>query len=161
VRSVQSCLFNYDEVISLECHTQSVGEQTYAERVTKLINDLVDRNKYGEREDIRAIVLFGEASTPGFEQLGIIARNAVGIEVVQIVSDLAPWEAAPHGAAMWARLVQGPSTSFMGCPPGALEWYSLADTFTGLDTPLYNRLIEAPSAPLEGSGDATGMSEGS
>ncbi|KAF2123917.1 hypothetical protein P153DRAFT_303421 [Dothidotthia symphoricarpi CBS 119687] len=58
------------------------------------------------RDDIRAIVIVGEASAPSISELGMIAKMAVGTEVVNVVTDIDPTEAVAHGAAVWARLTQ-------------------------------------------------------
>jgi hypothetical protein len=88
-------------------------------------------------------VLFGEASVSRSRELGLIALKAVGTETVKLVTDLAPSEVVPHGAAMWARLVQGPPKGFISCPPPG--WKPGQETFGGpVDTLIYNRLLEAP-----------------
>lgn len=58
------------------------------------------------REDIRAIVIMGEASKTGTEQLGKIALDAVGTEAVKLMTDFEPSEVVAHGAAVFARLTQ-------------------------------------------------------
>jgi hypothetical protein len=136
VRSVQTLLHDLEMLILFK----EVDERTYIDRVTKLINDLIDGKQYEQREDIRAIVLFGEASDPAFDALGTIAHNAIDIESVQIMTDLAPWEAVPHGAAMWGRLVQVPP-----CAPHDWVEFPGEETYGGpVNTPMYNRLLGAP-----------------
>lgn len=85
----------------------------------------------GQRENVRAIVLFGEADSLSTTQLGQIAREAVGTKTVEIMTDIDPSEAVAHGAAVWARMVQTlPAHIFMGD-----DWFP-----PGMDRPYHERL---------------------
>lgn len=58
------------------------------------------------REDIRTIVIMGEVSAKGIQELGKIALDAVGTETVKLLTDFKPSELVAHGAAIFARLTQ-------------------------------------------------------
>jgi hypothetical protein len=55
------------------------------------------------RKDIRAIVLFGEASPPAFTALGTMAVNVIGTDTVHIAPGIAPPDVLTYGAAWYAR----------------------------------------------------------
>jgi molecular chaperone DnaK (HSP70) len=57
----------------------------------------------GRREDIRAIVTAGEASSSAFTEIREIVHNAVGNRDVRYLDDIDPALVAAHGAAMYAR----------------------------------------------------------
>jgi hypothetical protein len=45
-----------------------------------------------EREDIRAIVIFGEAPASSIAELGTLALEAVGTDVVKLMTEIEPSE---------------------------------------------------------------------
>jgi hypothetical protein len=59
-----------------------------------------------KREDIRAIVIAGEASASAIAELTAITRDVVGTDVVKVMNDIDPSEVAAHGAAAIARWTQ-------------------------------------------------------
>ena len=101
-----------------------------------MLDSLIDQAK-AAREDIRAIVVYGEASSPSVGELGVLARQVVGTDTVKIVTDLAPTDVVPHGAAIWARIVG----SALAPEPEQVE-------VQPRQIPMYNKLLEAPKEPL-------------
>jgi hypothetical protein len=67
VRSVQTLLHDLEMLILFK----EVDERTYIDRVTKLINDLIDGKQYEQREDIRAIVPLAKHPTPPSTRLAL------------------------------------------------------------------------------------------
>jgi hypothetical protein len=66
----------------------------------------VERLRYYEQDDIRALVISGEPSADGIATLERIARKAVGTQHVEYVSEIDALEVAAYGAAEIARLTQ-------------------------------------------------------
>lgn len=65
------------------------------------------------RDNIRAVVLSGEASPARNKELGELARHAVGTTTATIMTELDPSEVVAHGAAVWARNVQRSPRAFV------------------------------------------------
>lgn len=76
----------------------------------RFLGDFIDKALNGyyrhERDNIRAIVLAGEASPSAFDQLGAIARTAVGTDVVKVATGINPPDVLAYGAAAYARKAQ-------------------------------------------------------
>lgn len=58
------------------------------------------------RDDVRAIVLAGEASLPAFAILGDIALSTVGTQLGKIATGIHPPYTVAHSAAAYARKAQ-------------------------------------------------------
>ncbi|KAF1358551.1 hypothetical protein EJ07DRAFT_123746 [Lizonia empirigonia] len=94
-----------------ERNSASIGTQQYKQRVTTFLSDFVQEALHthyldAQRENIRTIILSGEASPPRATELGEMACKAVGTETARVMTDIDPAEVVAHGAAVWARLVQ-------------------------------------------------------
>jgi hypothetical protein len=64
-----------------------VGKKAYIQTLQKFLDGFVYQALYSgfhkhKREDIRAMVVFGEAVPPAFTALGTMELNAVGTETV-------------------------------------------------------------------------------
>ena len=66
----------------------------------------VEKLPYYARDDIRAIVISGEASVEGIAALERIARKAGGTEPLEYVAAIDSAEVAAYGAAEFARITQ-------------------------------------------------------
>jgi hypothetical protein len=87
---------------------QNIGIPMYQERTKKFIHDFVNLEVLAEnrREDIRAIVITGEASATSVKELGQAALKAVGTEDVKLMADFKASEVVAYGAAVFARIAQ-------------------------------------------------------
>lgn len=87
---------------------QNVDAQAYKERLSLFLDEFIsDKALQGyERDSIRAIVISGEASSVGITELGVLARRAVGTQVVKVMMEIDPADVVAHGAAVWARMTQ-------------------------------------------------------
>jgi len=85
-----------------------MGAQAYEEHVSQFLSEYVKVEKlpYYARNDIRAIVISGEASAEGIAALERIARKAVGTEPLEYVAEIDSAEVAAYGAAEFARITQ-------------------------------------------------------
>jgi hypothetical protein len=97
------------------------------------------------REDIRAIVIFGEASASSIAELGELALRAVGTDVVKLMTHVAPEEVVAHGAAVWARMTVEDAERWWSCPPRVMYYDETYVQKIGQDIPMYHKLIEAGS----------------
>jgi hypothetical protein len=59
-----------------------------------------------KREDVRAVVITGEASSIGNAELGDIALRVVGTSEVKLMTEIEHSEVVAYGAAIWARRTQ-------------------------------------------------------
>jgi NAD(P)H-hydrate repair Nnr-like enzyme with NAD(P)H-hydrate dehydratase domain len=66
-----------------------------------------------KRDDIRAIIISGEASATGVANLGAIAVEEVGTDQVKLMTDIDPLEVVAHGAAVWARITHEQAEDFL------------------------------------------------
>lgn len=85
---------------------EQAGKDEHNHQVRNFLNGFID--KYFsfngvERDDVRAIVLTGEASADAFSELGQIALDAVGTDVVAIAPGIDPADVLAYGAAAFAR----------------------------------------------------------
>jgi hypothetical protein len=95
------------------------------------------------REDIRAIVIFGEASASSIAELGELALRAVGTDVVKLMTHIAPEEVVAHGAAVWARMTVEDAEHWWSCPPRVMYHDETYVQKIGQGIPMYNKLIKA------------------
>jgi hypothetical protein len=91
------------------------GAQAYHDRVSKFLEDFLKNQVFPRhnREEIRAIVIYGAASAPGNTELGTIALTAVGTDEVKLMTEIEPSEVVAHGAAIWAQRTQRNPEKFM------------------------------------------------
>ncbi|KAH7384460.1 hypothetical protein BKA66DRAFT_462239 [Pyrenochaeta sp. MPI-SDFR-AT-0127] len=91
-----------------EGYRKVIGKQAYQERINEFVQEFIANQVLPQhkRENIRAIVITGEASTEAITELGIAALNAVGTGVVKLLTEIKPSEVVAHGAAVWARMTQ-------------------------------------------------------
>jgi hypothetical protein len=59
-----------------------------------------------QRQEVRAIVITGEASKAAIAKLGDFALKMVGTEAVRLITDIDASELVAYGAAVWARMTQ-------------------------------------------------------
>ncbi|KAH3999425.1 hypothetical protein HBH98_087720 [Parastagonospora nodorum] len=87
---------------------EAIGEAAYQERINKFVQDFLVQHVLPEhkREDIRAIIIAGEASAAAVKELGDAALEVVGTEEVKLLTDFEPSEVVAHGAAVFSRLTQ-------------------------------------------------------
>ncbi|KAF1848103.1 uncharacterized protein K460DRAFT_308018 [Cucurbitaria berberidis CBS 394.84] len=99
-----------------ERYREDIGADAYHERVSNFVDDFVNNQALQgyNRDDIRAIVIAGEASTDAVTELGRIAHKAVETETVKVLSDIETSEVVAHGAAVWAKLF-GRAYNDSGC----------------------------------------------
>ncbi|KAH7407043.1 hypothetical protein DE146DRAFT_607170 [Phaeosphaeria sp. MPI-PUGE-AT-0046c] len=98
-----------------EKYREIVGSEAYQERLDKFLREFVEvevLSRY-KREDIRAIIISGEASATCAEELGKAALNAVGTEEVKLMKNFEPSKVVAHGAAVFARLTEEHPEDFM------------------------------------------------
>lgn len=83
-----------------------MGEEAYHRRISDFIHDFINDQvlPHHKHDNIRAIVIFGEASMAAVGLLRGIAREAVGHEDVELIMDIESSEVVAHGAATWARM---------------------------------------------------------
>ena len=77
----------------------------YKERLAEFLDDFINNEtlKKYERESIRAIVVAGEASPSGVKDIGEIAQQTIGTDVVAVLTEIDPVDVIAHGAAVFAR----------------------------------------------------------
>jgi hypothetical protein len=82
-----------------------------------------------QRQEVRAIIVTGEASKAAVNELGNVAVNAVGTGVVKLMTDIDPAEVVAHGGAVLARMIQQRPEEFQAhdgnITPNAEEWASM------------------------------------
>ena len=85
-----------------------MGARAYEEHVSQFLSEFVkvERLPYYARDDIRAIVISGEASVEGIAALERIAYKAVGTEPLEYVAEIDAAEVVAHSAAEYARITQ-------------------------------------------------------
>lgn len=87
-----------------------MGDEKYTQRVQQFLEAFIEKNFKGPhrpyRDEIRSIVLAGDASQVAFSRLGAIALSAVGTDVVTIAKGVGPSEVGIRGAAKFARWIQ-------------------------------------------------------
>jgi hypothetical protein len=72
--------------------------------VKEFLTDFLENLLQGhERNDIRAIVLAGDASSSAFAELGELALDAVGTQEVKLATGIAPADVIAYGAAHFIR----------------------------------------------------------
>jgi hypothetical protein len=89
--------------------TQKTGSYAYQKRLKVFLEDFLNEQilqDQSKREDIRAIVISGEASPTGNAELGAIALEVVGTSVVKIMTEIESSETAAYGAAVWSNEIQ-------------------------------------------------------
>jgi hypothetical protein len=88
--------------------TYDIGAQAYEERIRAFLHEFWNQQVLPNHksENIRAIVISGEASTMANSKLGDIALQLVGTEEVKLMKEIDPLEVVAHGAAVWAQLTQ-------------------------------------------------------
>jgi hypothetical protein len=59
-----------------------------------------------KRENIRAVIMTGEASAASVAELAATAVRAIGTKAVRALAEFKPSEVVAHGAAVWARMTQ-------------------------------------------------------
>ncbi|KAH3914046.1 hypothetical protein HBI56_054280 [Parastagonospora nodorum] len=74
------------------------GERTTLEEFL----DEMDARFY-KRQDVRAIIVAGEASVSGSFNLAKLARGVVGIDMARIMTEIPNSEVVSRGATAWAR----------------------------------------------------------
>lgn len=91
-----------------------MGKDVYHGHISNFVRGFINDRvlTHHKRENIRAIVIAGEASTTAIELLGGAAREAVGHEQVELITDIEPSEVVAHGAAVWARTIREKSENF-------------------------------------------------
>jgi hypothetical protein len=86
-------------------NVQDISKEAYTEQLSSFVRGFIDDEvlPHRAREDIRAIVVAGEASASAIAELTAITHDAVGTDVVKVMSDIDPSEVAAHGAAAMVR----------------------------------------------------------
>jgi hypothetical protein len=84
-----------------------MGEQAYQQQVKSFVHEFIEMSvPQQQREDIRAIIIAGDATPAAITELGNIALDAVGTSVVKLMTQIDPSEVIAYGAAAWARMMQ-------------------------------------------------------
>jgi hypothetical protein len=81
--------------------------RTYEDKVRAVIDDIVNKGtvQSSSRENIRAVVVIGEASPDAVAAVVRIVHGVVGTHV-QHVAEIEPEVVAAHGAAEYIRKIQ-------------------------------------------------------
>lgn len=87
---------------------QETGREYYQERVKTFVQEFIEHQVLpsNNRDDIRAIIIMGEASETDVKELGDIALDTVGTKGVELMTDFEPSQVVAHGAAVIARLTE-------------------------------------------------------
>lgn len=92
-----------------------MGAKAYEEKLGTFIKGFLESEVFPEhkQEDIRAIIISGEASAAGNARLGALAIQAVGTDEVQLMTEIESSKAVAHGAAVWAQLTYERPRAFL------------------------------------------------
>jgi hypothetical protein len=95
---------------------QTIGEGPYRLRVNGFVQDFITSQALPNHraEDVRAVVIMGEASSAAVEELATAALAAVGTNEVKLMTQFHHTEVVAHGAAVFSRIVQEDPGSFSG-----------------------------------------------
>jgi hypothetical protein len=74
--------------------------------VSETVHSFIEAHVRSKREQVRAIIVIGEASDAAIAELGEIALKMVGTEAVRLIKDIDAKELVAYGAAIWARMTQ-------------------------------------------------------
>jgi hypothetical protein len=88
--------------------SQKLGQHAYQTRTQQFLHGFIANHvlPHHKRENIRAIVIMGDATPTASTQLGTAALDAVGNEEAKLMTDIAPSEVAAYGAAVLARMTE-------------------------------------------------------
>lgn len=86
---------------------QAIDDQAYQQRINTFVQGFVDEQALPahKREDIRAIVVTGDASAAAVGELGDAALKSVGNEKVRLLTDFASSQVIAQGAAVFAGAI--------------------------------------------------------
>ncbi|KAF2829667.1 hypothetical protein CC86DRAFT_367624 [Ophiobolus disseminans] len=92
----------------------ALGAQAHNAHINHFLTTFVNlsNSHYYSRDEIRAIVISGEASAESIAALERIARKAVGVEPLDYAAEIDAAEVAAYGAAEYARITQRDPETF-------------------------------------------------
>jgi hypothetical protein len=82
-----------------------MGFEAYDQRFRTTLEEVLGEMdaRFYNRQDVRAIVVAGEASVSGSFNLAKLARGVVGTDTARIMTGIPNSEVVARGAAAWAR----------------------------------------------------------
>jgi hypothetical protein len=99
--------------------------------VLKTVDFFMEAYVRPQRQEIRAIVITGEASNAAIAELGDIAVKMLGNEAVPLITDIEASELVAYGAAVWARMTQQQPELFSATAgniiPNDEEWVKMLE----------------------------------
>jgi hypothetical protein len=88
---------------------------------------------------------FGEASASSIAQLGVLALQAVGFDVIKLMTHIAPEDVVAHGAAVRARMSVEVLELWCERSPRRLYYHDNSVRKIGQNILVYSKLIQASS----------------
>ncbi|KAH7384421.1 hypothetical protein DE146DRAFT_739987 [Phaeosphaeria sp. MPI-PUGE-AT-0046c] len=88
-----------------ESYRETLGPEAYDQIFRTVLNKVLGGMdaRFYKREDVRAIIVAGEASVSASLNLAKLAQSVVGTDTAKIMTDIPFSEVAARGAAAWAR----------------------------------------------------------
>lgn len=79
--------------------------EAYDQRFRSTLEEVLSEMdaRFYKRQDVRAIIVAGEASVLGSFNLAKLARGVVGTDTARIMTEIPNSEVVARGAAAWAR----------------------------------------------------------
>jgi len=82
-----------------------MGFEVYDQRFRSTLEEVLGEidSRFYKRQDVRAIIVAGEASVSGSFNLAKLAQGIVGTDTASIMTEIPNNEVVARGAAAWAR----------------------------------------------------------